>query len=677
MAELIQRDDSLNKGREKLNEAIKASDRSEVKSDTALSTANTAKSTADITREEMQEIIREQTNGGDIVPEVVQARGGEDSLSSRLNSVDADLAQKANQDDLNEINSQLPDIKSDLGYNTRRLEYREKQIIYLSEVYRKIKKDMPFTITVKGDSLTYGEDVVSSDRRGPDSKPTTDGSVHKNDRASVTYPEALASHLNSIYNNRITVSNHGFSGDRTVRAYTRWGASLSDVCIMMFGTNDANPANNVSIETFIDGYKSLIERELDNGTAVILLSPPKKKDTSSSGDTYLDAESVVAYGNAVLALGDEYSIPVVDMTELLSNYAADIYVDNTHFNGKGYNIIGARLASVFVGEGLYNIRKAYDGTTLSVRPSIDSIYYGDSTSFAQNAGYPTPNEITLGQGIASTVRDGGSIIYSFYAEQEDLVVVPTIYTSADSEATLSLDFGTEIPDTTIDYALGHQSPLHNFRPPNPIKLTRGDGNFPETSRNVYSLEGIDDITSTKYIHITTKGWHTLKISNKNGSIAVHGLQFISFDSLRAKSAQTKHYLKSSMSTFQDLILGTSEQKVKFDVVDMQSRGFSVNGNDYVIPKTGLYSIQSKISVVNRSGNTLENIRVNAYILSGGSYVDWNKSSVSIKSFDRTDLLVFSIAKLNKGDRISISVDTNTPEQLRIDPESDFIIYQIS
>lgn len=104
MAELIQRTDSLNTGRVKLNEAIKASVRAEDKSDYAVQTADTAKSTADTTREEMLEIIREQTSGADVVPEVVQARGGKETLGERLNSIDQDLAQKS---DRNEVMSQV------------------------------------------------------------------------------------------------------------------------------------------------------------------------------------------------------------------------------------------------------------------------------------------------------------------------------------------------------------------------------------------------------------------------------------------------------------------------------------------------------------------------------------------------------------------------------------------
>lgn len=59
----------------------------------AKSTAVEAKDTADLTREEMIAIIREQTEGGDIVPEVVQARGTHNTVGERLNSISQDLAQ--------------------------------------------------------------------------------------------------------------------------------------------------------------------------------------------------------------------------------------------------------------------------------------------------------------------------------------------------------------------------------------------------------------------------------------------------------------------------------------------------------------------------------------------------------------------------------------------------------
>jgi len=70
MAELIQREDSLNTGREKLNEAIKASDRAEGKSDYAVDTAETALSNSESTQIQLDTIVIE----GDSSVEAAQAR---------------------------------------------------------------------------------------------------------------------------------------------------------------------------------------------------------------------------------------------------------------------------------------------------------------------------------------------------------------------------------------------------------------------------------------------------------------------------------------------------------------------------------------------------------------------------------------------------------------------------
>src|SRR5690606_4738932 len=58
-----------------------------------------AKDIAETTRQEMINIIREQTAGGDIVPEVVQARGTHSTVGDRLNSINQDLAQSAKREE--------------------------------------------------------------------------------------------------------------------------------------------------------------------------------------------------------------------------------------------------------------------------------------------------------------------------------------------------------------------------------------------------------------------------------------------------------------------------------------------------------------------------------------------------------------------------------------------------
>ena len=71
----------------------------------AVADAEIAKETAETTREEMLAIIREQTQNGDLAPEIAQARQGKATLGDNLNSIKSDLAQT--DDKLNVRNWEL------------------------------------------------------------------------------------------------------------------------------------------------------------------------------------------------------------------------------------------------------------------------------------------------------------------------------------------------------------------------------------------------------------------------------------------------------------------------------------------------------------------------------------------------------------------------------------------
>jgi hypothetical protein len=73
-----------------LNEAIE-------KAEQATVDALLAKEVAGSTREEMLAIIREQTQNGDLAPEIAQARGGHETVGERFNSVDSQLSRNTNE----------------------------------------------------------------------------------------------------------------------------------------------------------------------------------------------------------------------------------------------------------------------------------------------------------------------------------------------------------------------------------------------------------------------------------------------------------------------------------------------------------------------------------------------------------------------------------------------------
>lgn len=67
------------------------------KAEQAVTDALIAKETAEVTREEMLEIIREQTRNGDLAPEIAQARQGHETLGENLNSIKSQLAQTSHK----------------------------------------------------------------------------------------------------------------------------------------------------------------------------------------------------------------------------------------------------------------------------------------------------------------------------------------------------------------------------------------------------------------------------------------------------------------------------------------------------------------------------------------------------------------------------------------------------
>src|SRR5690625_4263212 len=102
MAELIQKTDTLNEGREKLNEAIKDAEKAKIDSSEAKSTANTALSKSESTQTQLDNIVID----GDSSVEAAQARVDKDgktygTIKERIDTehgiVTSQLAHEAQQ----------------------------------------------------------------------------------------------------------------------------------------------------------------------------------------------------------------------------------------------------------------------------------------------------------------------------------------------------------------------------------------------------------------------------------------------------------------------------------------------------------------------------------------------------------------------------------------------------
>lgn len=529
----------------------------------------------------VEEIVEgSKTNAEQALTFATEAKVQAESVQAQFNAVvvEGDSSPAADQARLDAENVLHPTLKAradsdynkvtaQLAENQKKLSYPDKQSFLYAQFYRNLRKGNPVIIETNGDSMTYGQDTTSADIRTAPTEPLPNGSTHTFTRASVTYPEALSEYLNQVYPSQVTVINRGYSGDTTKLAYNRWiTSSGANMTLMCFGINDSRAGETPGdLSVFLEYYRKLIERALDRDSAVIILSPFKMK---SSIETDVDT-----FSNAIYALGNEYGIPVIATEGFLANYGADVYSDATHYTAKGYRIMGARIASLFVGQGAHKPTKVSDGSTLLTRPSIDNIKFGTGASIAHNAGYPTPSERALNNGIAVEMANAGEVYYSFYAESNDMVIIPGLYaTDAATSFDLTLDFGIEQPDYSNDFRVGYASADFANRPASVVNLPKSA--FIGKSGTVYHSSFLTSLPNP-CLFIATTGWHTLKIkANKTtGATTLYGIDFYNYETLkliaesRPISSNTKQYrVNLTEKTFR-LASGTSQIAYTLGVIN--------------------------------------------------------------------------------------------------------------
>ena len=432
-------------------------------------------------------------------------------LTTLLNQTITDFTTR-----LDNFDSQLDNILN------KKLKFKEMQNNALVKAYKKILANELFSICCYGDSLTYGTDNWSEDRITPATTPIPNGSVHTETRGSKQYPSVLEEKLNSVYGSgKVSVINRGYGGDYVESALSRWLPKThpagTDICIMGYGTNDSRSPNCPyagDVEKFLKYYRELIEIELLNGSAVVLLTPPKMRQG--------DDVNVQSFDLAVQHLAKEYNIPLIIGDELLSNYDVSYMSDRTHPNGKGYEIMGTIIASCFIGNGIFDKIKVSDNSTLLTRKQIDSIFFNSNVAKISSQYYETPQEIELSKGIAIQLTAGNKATYSFYAEKE-LIVIPCLNINyEDSIAKLTLDFGVNQPSKSFttypDYKYNVQN--RDILPSTVQYNKAGTGSASRIFLKEIIKNNLDKLTISK------KGWHTITIEAVGNRISLAGLLFL-------------------------------------------------------------------------------------------------------------------------------------------------------
>ena len=192
-------------------------------------------------------------------------------------------------------------------------------------------------ISAEGDSLTYGQDTASTERLpGINGAPQT--------RSVTPYPETLAKMLGT------TVINRGYPGDQTTQGLERWkNAEKPDLVILMYGTNDwgnygGHKAGPISVAHYRSNLLSLIQRRQEQGSQVIVLSPPPI-DTKRVGPNGTPLALLADYVTASREVAAQAGVRWVDTQPMIAA-VTEAYTDGLHLSPASNQALAAHLAQL-------------------------------------------------------------------------------------------------------------------------------------------------------------------------------------------------------------------------------------------------------------------------------------------------------------------------------------------
>ena len=440
--------------------------------------------------------------------EVKLARGVYNTLNDRLE--ESDKIQKEFSSSLEDIENGMfvsdSSVSSDIEpFNVYSLEFlQNRQNYLLGNFYRKLKKRDKVTICCQGDSLTYGQDNDSSDKRDP-----LDGHTHC--RAGKTYPEALQEYMRYMFgDDKVDVINRGYSGDYVKQGYNRWNTTSSaNLTVFMYGTNDSRASwcpYKGDISQFLQWYEKLISREILRNSAVVIVAPPF--DVSQDVDIF-------TFANSLEKLAKKYNALFIKSEDFLRNYGRKVFSDNLHLNTYGYSVFAKNIAVRLSARNIENVTTSSKITTYS---NIDNLILKNGAVKFENINYPTPSLEDDTKGLTINLGSGnnGSLFIPFYTEVDDILVYPSLYQTANVNVTYTLDFGLEQP---------------YYSNSNAVEKTKRSK--PSSSYNVTlpAQAYTEKITyPNNYIHIAKKGWHILEIKTDSSTFCCYyGLEFGSYE----------------------------------------------------------------------------------------------------------------------------------------------------
>lgn len=472
----------------------------------------------------------------------------------------------------------------------RKFTFRELQTKNLANALMKLRMNKETSFAIWGDSILAGfwylEGEGYDGMYEPDKFTDDYGMEYKGyDRCKTRIPETMVKTLNKVYGakkitmsrlvwNGVTVSNNKTVEGKPVdySIFSHWKASKKDIAIMNFGINDSIgnhlPTNYMgNVSAFINGYKALIERELENGTAVVVISPFRLSTIGIEKDMKADVDDrtiIDVYEQSLYSLCQEYGVPFIDGSIMLKNFNNTMYLDLSHLMPIGNEAIGKRLASIFIGQNPLRPLKVNHNSYLSVMHQYSNCKLTGTANFgysetspnintgvsidmkfpkpeapqeqpegsAPEAPAPEQNESESGSVITRTAapapqgkpivtvdkpkgaiqcvlkKHKDSIIWSFYAEHDGLVAIPSFENASSKfKVKMELDFGAKQGSWANywNYVNSTEEIDRDYEEPSSVEYGQDD-----LKANKFGYHMLDN-EYDKAIKIVSEGWHTIKL----------------------------------------------------------------------------------------------------------------------------------------------------------------------
>lgn len=436
-----------------------------------------------------------------------------------------------------------------------------------AEVYGKLKRRQTVKFDAKGDSITYGQNNSTGiDRNGVATNFGDGSTFNTNKQDANPFPSVLQTTLNDVYGaSTVSINNHGYSGDTVGQSYTRHrNLTDSDLTTILLGVNDmlsatangATPNNAVDssnrwcVQNFVSAYRKYIVRELLRGKAVILMTMFKFSGSTGFDTTVYSATKIMQmYNNAIKELGKELGLLVVDLEDFIGGYVNGTMLNGVHPTSTGYDLMGKRLASVFVNNGHNSIDKIYGERQITGVAFGENLIWGGLTGDSK-AGFEYGLSYQYAYSSAGNSYDyylniGDAVYYSFYLEKDGMAIMPIGSLTANGSLTYELDFGITQPEFKLDVA---DTQTYNDR-----SVPLSSVTLAPTATTRYNSH--NDISN--HLIIRDKGWHTLKLSVVAQSFIFEGLRLFNinaYDKIIKQSVAhgtTDNFLFSNLSIMKD------------------------------------------------------------------------------------------------------------------------------